>query len=241
VTLKTCTRCKVEKPRDDFYKNASMPDGLASQCVPCLRQMRLTYYATYAARQVHGEQFASTKTCSRCKTPKPRNEFHGHAHHPDGLRSWCKSCRARRLPAAYRTVAPKPCSACNVVKPPDDFTKSIYNADGLSSYCRSCGRQRQKAFREAHPERTNASKLRSKYGITAEQYNAMLATQNGQCAICETTVSGRKRTVFYIDHNHSTRTVRGLLCMNCNTGLGMFQDSARVLENARNYLARTSI
>lgn len=74
--------------------------------------------------------------------------------------------------------------------------------------------------------------IKYKYGITQEIYNDLFLKQEGRCAICNKT-SNRK---LYIDHNHTTDKVRGLLCMKCNAGLGMFDDSIFYLINACSYL-----
>ena len=71
---------------------------------------------------------------------------------------------------------------------------------------------------------------RRKYGITAEQFETLQQVQNGKCAICKT------REASHVDHDHSTGRVRGLLCIKCNTGLGMFQDQAEMLDKAKAYL-----
>ena len=61
----------------------------------------------------------------------------------------------------------------------------------------------------------------AEYGLNSAQYNKMFAEQNGRCAICGRQGSEFKRALS-IDHNHKTKHVRGLLCPNCNTGLGLF-------------------
>lgn len=73
------------------------------------------------------------------------------------------------------------------------------------------------------------------YGITIEQYEILLKNQNGGCAICfSPTGSNGKR--LSVDHNHETGEVRGLLCDDCNTGLGKFKDNPNLLAIAINYL-----
>lgn len=69
----------------------------------------------------------------------------------------------------------------------------------------------------------------------------MLAAQGGVCAICKSNTSGRRRrdgsdSFFFVDHDHETKEVRGLLCSNRNTGLGIFQDKAHLLFRACRYL-----
>ena len=77
--------------------------------------------------------------------------------------------------------------------------------------------------------------MRDRYGITVEQYEAMLEQQGGVCAVC-----GRSDLEFHIDHDHSTGVVRGVLCGLCNKGLGQFKDSPDLLEAAAAYLRRQS-
>ena len=64
----------------------------------------------------------------------------------------------------------------------------------------------------------------------------MLAKQNGQCAICATTDPGCGHKHFCVDHDHKTGEVRGLLCMRCNKGLGLFKDDPVITQLATNYL-----
>lgn len=78
-----------------------------------------------------------------------------------------------------------------------------------------------------------------RYGITPEDYESMLADQDGVCAIChepETLI--RRGTVcsLTIDHDHMTGKVRGLLCNNCNRALGLFNDNQKILRSAAEYL-----
>ena len=80
------------------------------------------------------------------------------------------------------------------------------------------------------------SKLESveKHGITDDEYRRMLSEQDDQCAICErhpTSVGP-----LFIDHDHDSGQVRGLLCMSCNLGLGNFKDDPDLLVDARRYL-----
>jgi len=71
------------------------------------------------------------------------------------------------------------------------------------------------------------------YGIEWEAVDAMLIAQSGRCAICLSTF---EEGTFSIDHFHDTGIVRGLLCNNCNNGLGRFNDSPSLLIAAAEYL-----
>ena len=86
-------------------------------------------------------------------------------------------------------------------------------------------RKNQKAYRERHPERykkaSYVQNLRVKYGLTFDDYEAMVAAQGGVCAICGKPCSSGRR--LSVDHNHITGAVRGLLCGRCNRALGVFE------------------
>jgi len=75
------------------------------------------------------------------------------------------------------------------------------------------------------------------YGITLDDYNKMFAEQEGKCSICGTHVCSTGRALA-VDHDHETGKVRGLLCANCNTALGKFNDDVELLKKAIDYLRR---
>jgi len=79
-------------------------------------------------------------------------------------------------------------------------------------------------------------KLRGKYGIGISDYSRMLVAQDGRCAICHGEPNGHGD--LHVDHDHATGRVRGLLCANCNLGLGNLRDSADLLLAAHAYLTR---
>jgi hypothetical protein len=74
------------------------------------------------------------------------------------------------------------------------------------------------------------------YGLTADDYQSLLAQQGSACAICQTEPSTEP---LVIDHCHQTGTVRGLLCRNCNVALGFMQDDPQLLLRAVSYLQST--
>jgi hypothetical protein len=75
--------------------------------------------------------------------------------------------------------------------------------------------------------------LFSRYGLTGEDFNRMLAVQGGRCAICALAAP-----LLHVDHNHATGAVRALLCRECNVGLGKFRDDPVLLRSAAAYLER---
>lgn len=80
-------------------------------------------------------------------------------------------------------------------------------------------------------------KLKHRHGITIEQYDTMLYEQGGACAICGREDAGREGVnPLYVDHDHNTGVIRGLLCNNCNMGVGYFKDDIELLMSAIRYL-----
>ncbi len=111
---------------------------------------------------------------------------------------------------------------------------------------------RSAAYRLAHPEQTKASfakyyaknrvrrnkyrtisHLFNTYGLTLSNYIELKCEQKGLCKLCGMINNG---WALAVDHDHKTGKVRGLLCDNCNTGIGMLKDSPELLKKAINYL-----
>jgi len=87
---------------------------------------------------------------------------------------------------------------------------------------------------------TNAG-LKIKYGITLEEYEQMLKNQNQCCKICKSKKPGRKGVKrFAVDHCHKTNKVRGLLCMSCNTAIGLLNENPVLFDAAKQYLEEYS-
>lgn len=77
--------------------------------------------------------------------------------------------------------------------------------------------------------------LKRYYGITHIEYEQILLKQDNRCAICGC-YSDKQKRKFAVDHNHITKEVRGLLCSNCNTGIGSLKENKQIFENAMEYL-----
>lgn len=92
---------------------------------------------------------------------------------------------------------------------------------------------RKARMKELGAPRWKSRHIKRKYGLSGDQFNAMLTAQNGKCAICGASPNGK---VLFVDHCHSTGEVRGLLCHGCNSGLGYFRDSASIMALAITYL-----
>ena len=93
----------------------------------------------------------------------------------------------------------------------------------------------------ASKEQQRDHALKSRYGITRAEYNRILRTQGGVCAICSTPPRGldkrgNRERALAVDHDHLTKKIRGLLCVLCNSGLGRFGDNPLLLRRALEYL-----
>ena len=93
-------------------------------------------------------------------------------------------------------------------------------------------RKCDKSWYEARPLNGAHSRRKAKYGITRAEFEALVNKQNGRCAICEVEKGSKLR----VDHDHETGKIRALLCSNCNSGLGLLNDSPGLLQKAALYL-----
>ena len=118
----------------------------------------------------------------------------------------------------------KVCRLCGVEKPISEF---YFRKDSghYRSECKEC-LSKLSSFRDT--------------GWTPEKYEEAYIKQNGRCAICGCKLNSSRYTRFAGDHNHRTGKLRGLLCTNCNTALGLFKDSIERLEMAKRYLIEHS-
>jgi hypothetical protein len=91
-----------------------------------------------------------------------------------------------------------------------------------------------RAFRAKNPLWQRGSNLKTKFGITLEQFDAMFSAQGNLCAICRTDSPGHNG--WCVDHCHATQKVRGVLCRHCNLLLGYARDDIAVLAASAAYL-----
>jgi hypothetical protein len=134
------------------------------------------------------------KTCTKCGVTKPAADFRSMARTRDGLDSQSRSCR-RQKEARYRAAVPDYHIQRN---------QRWYAANGAKA------RIRAKAHYAADKDHHREMRWAKKYSLNAEQYEALLAAQQGQCAICRTSDPGKGRAYWHVDHDHRTGAVRGL-------------------------------
>lgn len=110
------------------------------------------------------------------------------------------------------------------------------------AHCKGvCQNHYSKKLRDDNPKEWSIRKrvvCLKKFGMTPESHAAMLAAQGGVCLICKNPQPSRR--ALAVDHCHTTKRVRGLLCSNCNTAIGLLKDDVRLLESAIAYLRATA-
>ena len=85
-------------------------------------------------------------------------------------------------------------------------------------------------WRKQNPEKIKAYSRKSLYGISTEEYDILLTKQGHKCGVC------KQEKKLYVDHCHDSLKVRGLLCNNCNTGIGLLKENVEIMENAISYI-----
>jgi hypothetical protein len=141
-------------------------------------------------------------------------------------------------------VKKRHCNRCDKYKFLLEFAVDVSNKLGRSYRCSECCNEVRKITRRRPSVRIKDQNYRlvSKYGITLEQQKDILKSQKGRCAICGTKEPRGRFNKWQTDHDHEhieNGKVRGLLCYPCNSGLGHFKDSVRILQEAIFYLEKS--
>lgn len=158
-------------------------------------------------------------SCKECpnQNPQPYENFSRRNGIADGYQAKCKTCAKIQKDAWYEK----------------NKEAQRANTRAYAAANREQVRESTRKWAKKNPDKVKAYHLRTKYGVSLERYNEMIKDQNNQCAICEQKTEGRD---LYVDHCHTTKKVRGLLCVNCNAALGGYKDSIPLLESAIAYL-----
>jgi hypothetical protein len=136
----------------------------------------------------------------------------------------------------------KSCSKCLLDLPLDAFYKAKRGKFGVMSKCKSCKAQYESSYyknnHEARKKRSIRELERSRlkrYQLSSSEFKSLLEVQYNCCAICTIDITN---SIQNVDHCHFTGKVRGILCTNCNTGLGKLGDTEDSLLKALQYLRK---
>jgi hypothetical protein len=156
----------------------------------------------------------TTKICNHCKEEKPLGDFHRRKDRNYAPLSQCRQCK----------------NAIERANPLNkEYRQKSYRRDIEKSRAYSRDKARRSAF--------------ASYGITESDYERMLLSQGGVCAICKSPASSprnARRRNLDVDHCHTTGQVRGLLCGCCNRAIGQLNNDVTLLFNAAKYLTPKS-
>lgn len=168
---------------------------------------------------------SSSRACAHCNQVFPVESFpiaKGNSRRKDGRHSYCRDCKNESL-AEWRRDHPEQVAEQN----------RRYK-DKMSDERRDAKRAADRTAYHADKRRHRDAYLRRTFGVSLDRYEELLARQANCCAICATPCSSGR--ALAVDHDHSTGKPRGLLCSNCNNGLGRFRDDVARLANAIAYL-----
>jgi hypothetical protein len=183
-----------------------------------------------------------TQICTKCNIEQSITEFRKDQHNPTGYHVHCRTCFnlfqkeyrtknrdvVNRYATNYYKENAERIKAMRKLrrqgKPTTEFHSKNKIFDENSYYNRGGWKKR----------RENSWRQRGMVGMTYDLYEQMLIDQNNKCAICNLEHTDIKK--LHVDHCHNTGKVRGLLCSNCNNGMGKLGDSIERLELVINYL-----
>jgi hypothetical protein len=152
-------------------------------------------------------------TCTKCKQTKDASLFHKYKAKKNGLTSQCKACR-------------------NLAR--------FKWGEEYKERSKKRRKERYNFLKENDPSflwlQNRNYKLKKAYNITHEEYMEMLKSQDYKCLVCgkEHQEADKKRLV--VDHCHNTNKIRGLLCNNCNTALGLLYENTSIIESLKSYV-----
>lgn len=146
----------------------------------------------------------------------------------------------------------KMCRRCKGTFLISHFYSDKTSRDKLCAYCKPCHKAKALKYYYATPleirqQGQRQKNLKGHYGLSLEDFSVMLGEQMNLCAACKVpmTMIPRQPNTCCIDHDHTKKKgekgfIRGLLCLWCNTGLGYFKDSPKLIRQAAIYLEKAN-
>jgi hypothetical protein len=157
-------------------------------------------------------------------------------------------------------VSEKLCKKCGCTKPLSAFGSDKRRKYGVTTACKACRNPQSKKWRDLNPERVKEINAKNRdmrreyyqsparkrryrntdlirrFGISHDDYEVILNSQGGVCAICKKVRTDKGKQHMVIDHSHENGHIRGVLCSQCNKALGCFCDDVNILKSAIEYL-----
>lgn len=145
------------------------------------------------------------------------------------------------------------CVKCNLSKKLELFAKDSRSKSGYRNVCKACAAEYMKQYYLKNPDKAAVNRSRqalrdagkdrfTRHGITIGEYDKMVAKYDGNCWSC------KERPATHIDHDHKCckkayscgQCIRGILCSQCNTALGLLQDNVDMINKLSEYASQTS-
>lgn len=204
----------------------------------------------------------SRKKCNECKEIKDINEFYNHQYGSFKKQAKCKVCsvisikkyskdnpekmkeieknrykrdREKRIACSTKVYENKKVEYLEKKKIYRQKNKERIKARAKKHYQDNKEEisKKSKIYREKTKDKAKNRALLRKYNITLQQFNNMVKLQDNKCNICKNQLE-----IKHIDHCHKTNKIRGILCPNCNTGIGQLKENEEILLNAIEYIRK---
>ena len=194
------------------------------------------------------------KTCKTCGLLKRISEFGVRNNSKDGYHYECRKCYKLRANNNYRKrqvgkqlsgkelqyvkeaeTKTKLCSRCKKYLPFNKFSKSINHRHGVNNTCYMCIEDYKRLTKDTRFKVSKNNNLKKLYGITLDDYEVMFYRQKCKCLVCGCIMPMFGKTT-HVDHCHETNEVRGILCSQCNTIIGLCYEDSSILASAIDYI-----
>jgi len=181
------------------------------------------------------------KTCSQCGITKDINKFYRRIRSRDGHTSECKACNIKsgiKYQKNHRNNTNIRAKRCYQNHKKEYSAKSNqYNKNHRSLKTLYMQQYRAKNSEKIRLYSINSNLMRS-YGITMQQKEKIILNQNNKCLSCGTDLKQLAHKMIHIDHDHFTNKIRGVLCHNCNTTIGLLNEDLNMVDKIRIYIEK---
>jgi len=139
----------------------------------------------------------------------------------------------------------KVCSHCRLEKPLSEYyitkkkLKSGKIKESTRYICKACDRKAKRERDQRTPVQRAERHLQNTYGISLDDKRQMIIDQGCKCKICPRSLSKDDLSKSHVDHCHETGYIRGVLCHNCNRGIGYLKHNPEILVSATQYLVQS--
>jgi len=235
--MKKCSKCKINKNESSYSKRKASKDGLSYICKECKCEIDKEYKDNNRdhIKNYMNNYYESNKELIKSKNSKKYHE------NKDTIKEVFKEYYIKNS----ENIKEK----SNIYyydNKKDILDKRKYeynrNSEKYKEKTKKWSEENQEAVKKYRREYylKNKSKsqelhLKNTYNLTIDDYNKIFDEQKGCCKICEKHQSEFKAKLA-VDHCHQTGKIRGLLCNNCNRGLGHLKDSVLLLKKAIKYI-----